>query len=229
MIWGEYLARLQRQVSRTDIGTDEYTDYAQRALKKIQQRRSWTCMKQSGQVIMPAGAITVPLPANFKELQTGDSPIRVLFTAYPDSATRPLPCKIYPKREFERLYASFSYGALSSYYWRGPYIGFPVFIDTSAEVWTLNIGFQSGNSTGPSPMTFLIDYYGFLPTPENENDTNYFLENYEEMVMAKAKAICFEAINDDFAGEWETVFAREFKECVADDAFRQVRGVALRM
>jgi hypothetical protein len=222
MTFGEYFARLQRSVSRTDIGDDEYRDMAQRALKKIQQRRSWGCMKTSTQLTMPQGAISIPLPDDFKELQSGDAPVRNFYTNA--GYSRPLPCDVKTKREFERLYAKFSYGALSSYYFRYNVIRLPVYLDQSGGVWTLNIAFQAN-----SPIIFEVDYYGFLPMPQDEADTNFFLSNYEEMVMAKAKAICWESVNDDLSQEFEALFSKELKECAHDDAYRQTRGVEMRM
>ena len=179
-------------------------------------------MKDSATVVMEQNALSVPLPANFKQLQTGDAPVRTFWTGA--GFGRPLPCDVKTKREFEREYAKFSYGALNSFYFRYNVIKLPVYIDLSAQVWTLNIAFQA-----QTPITFAVDYYGFLPTPENPDDTNYFLENYEEMVMAKAKAICWESVNDDISGEFEALFSKELKECVADDSYRAVNGVQMRM
>lgn len=222
MIFGEFLARVKRQVSRTDIGDDEYEDYCQRALKKIQQRRSWSVMKQSTAIIMQGGLTFINLPGNFKELQSGDAPIRTIYSGNQGNA-RAYPCIIQPKREQERLYSEFAYGTLNSYF-RCQIQRLPVYLDQSAEVWTVNIWVQAWQD-----ITFLVDYYGFLETPENPDDTNFFLNNYEEMCMAKAKAICWESVNDEIAAEQESLFDKEFKESAYEDAYRQTRGVEMRM
>lgn len=222
MNYGEYLTRLQRQVSRTDVGADEYADYATQALKRIQENRSWGCMKTDTQITMPVNATSIELPDNFKELQSGNSPVRVSYTGA--GYMRPLPCQVKPKREFEREYAKFSYGVLSSYYFNYNVLRLPVYLDQSQGVWTLNIAVQA-----QGPITFLVDYYGFLPEPENPNDTNYFMSNYEDMLMAKAKSLCWEGVNDEFAGEWDALYEKKFKRNTHDDAYRQTRGIEMRM
>lgn len=178
-------------------------------------------MKQTATLIMPGGQTTTELPDNFKELQTGVSPIRVLYTNA--GFSRPLPCSVMTKRSIERLYSKFSYGTLCSYF-RYEVVNLPVWIEQNAGVWSINIIFQAWQD-----ITFLVDFYGFLENPENEDDTNFFLSNYEQMCMAKAKAIAWEEINDDIAEQAENLFDKEFRESAFDDAYRAVRGVETRM
>ncbi len=180
-------------------------------------------MKQSSpELTMAAGTTFLNLPNNFKELQAGDAPIRVV-RMQPDAPTRPIPCWVLTKRECEREYSKFAYGIYSAYY-RYQLFRIPVFLDQSGDVWTVNIIYQACED-----MNFLVDYYGFLPNPIAPDDTNFFLSNYEEMCMAKAKEICWQGVNDEIAEEAAAIFNREFKECAADDQRRQTRGVQMRM
>lgn len=194
----------------------------QRALKYIQQRRSWSCMKTAlPTIVMTAPATSIELPSNFKELQTGDAPIRVMCTEV--GLARPIPCIVMTKREIERDYSKFAYGVLSTWY-RFQTQRLPVYMDQSGGVWTINIIFQ------PQPaLNFLVDCYSFLPTPQANDDTNFFLSNYEEMAMAKAKEIVWASVNDEFAEEQAALFSREFKRAAHDDSYRLTRGVEMRM
>lgn len=170
---------------------------------------------------MLAGSTTVQLPDNFKELHTGDSPVRVFDTN--EGYSRPLPCIVLTKREIEREYSKFSYGVLNSYF-RYQLIRLPVYMDQSNGVWTINILQQAITN-----INFLVDYFGFIPTPQNAEDTNYLLSNYEEMCMAKAKEIVWTSVNDEIAEEFASLFNRELKQCAADDSYRMTRGVRMQM
>lgn len=173
-------------------------------------------------IVLTAPATAINLPDSFKELQAGDCPVRIINTLQGDSS-QAFPCIVYTKREMERQYAKFAYGINSSYF-RYDLIRLPIYLDRSAGIWTLNVRYQPIEQ-----ISFLIDAYCFMPDPSADTDTNYFLDEYADMCMAAAKAIVFEVVNDEIAGEFETNYARKFKKAAYDDAYRQTRGVKMQM
>lgn len=90
---------------------------------------------------------------------------------------------------------------------------------------TLNILFAANGN-----LPFQVSYYGYLPDLDGVTYTqNEFTVRFPEMVVCKAKAIAFSAINDPVAADFEALFEKKFTEAAAKDAYQQVVGLQLRM
>jgi hypothetical protein len=72
--------------------------FVNRSMKSIQERKSWTFMRQRVAVVMEAGETSAALPANFKELAPELSPV-----TYSNGALEGVPVDVRSRSELERL------------------------------------------------------------------------------------------------------------------------------
>jgi len=213
--------RLSRAVLRADLAPS-YPDFINEAIREIQDRRSWICMKNVAPVtINPNQPPTLPgtaqvgaLPADFKELQK--KPAVFFVTSLGDL----LPVEVITEgqqlRRVERFHGC-------------PFPSWPprVFLELNYD----------GNNTNVigivEPLTeawnFQVRYYRYLAPLVEDGDTSPFITSWPEMVLAKSKAIAFQGINDSEADNAERLFEIKLLAAIRSDAHAEVSGRETRM
>lgn len=226
---GDIVDRISRGVMRDDLA-DSYPDFVNEALREIQRRRSWLCMKQTAYFTIVNGASSVSLLAdddandtNFKELTKGTSPVHLR-----NSDNVLTPCEVWTREKLLRrqarlisnsiLYSVFMHPNLARR------VSVPVFIQWEKGTPYLNVLFAAD-----SDLPFSVSFYGYLDDLAEDSDTNDLTTQYPEMVIAKAKAIAFETINDPATADFEELFDKKFSEASAQDAYSALAGLDLRM
>jgi hypothetical protein len=197
---------LEIGVCRPDLA-DMYPVWINTALRAICRDRSWYCMKHTGTVTILSGNSSAALPADFKEF-TPTKPAVWLS----DGTRFGVPCDVVDRDNVARFGLSRS--------------NFPVYLDNDEDgvEKTLNVLGQPSDN-----LVFTFSYYRFLPDLEFEASTNSLLTNYPEMLKAKVKAVAFEELNDPLSVDWETVYARRFREAAGDDEKRKLSSRLNRM
>lgn len=209
-------------VNRNDLES-QYKAAINSALRKIQQRRSFSFMRQFDSIVFATGSQNGKLFDDFKELVKGNSPITWVSPTF----QREIPCKVMHKNELKRLDAYMNYGYFldpNAYSLTG---NIPVYIDWIGGRPTLNLVRPVTTTAGQ--ITFNVNYYRYLPDLENLTDDNEITRQFPELVENKAKAILFERFNDDMAGKSEALYEKYFLEARISDASRMEAGVRLLM
>lgn len=216
--------RLGVSVQRDDLASS-YGDFINEALKEIQDRRSWTCMKKTTQVtINPGenpvagdlgtdseGSQTATLPADFKELQKQPA---VHYVADDGGF---IPADVVT--EAEQIHRIWAFGG------------------TPVSTWPPRVFYERNGTDAVlgviEPITqalnFRVKYFSYLPDLAADGDTSPFLTLYPKMVLAKAKAIAFTEINDPAAIAAEEEFEKKLGEAIRQDAYSEVAGRVLHM
>ncbi|MEI6196620.1 MAG: hypothetical protein WCS42_20070 [Verrucomicrobiota bacterium] len=167
-----------------------------------------------------AGAVDT---ARFKELTTSQSPIHLR-----NSESVLTPCDVWTRekvlRRRSRLIPNSTFYSVFLTPFTTRRVQLPVWIEWRAAQPVLNILVQA-----QTDLPFEISYYGYLPELVNPTDANYFTTNYPEMVLAKAKSIAFETINDPIAVDFEKLFEARFTSAAGQDAYSALAGITLRM
>ena len=225
------IARVDRGIRRTDLAED-YPNYVNEALREIQNRRSWTFMKGkelfvipalgAGQVVTqgmvnqanPQEATIGPIvngsvvPALFKELQK-TRPVH-----YVTDDGQLLPADVVT--EPQQVYRIWAFGG------------------TPMMTWPPRVYYerrQTGAVLGvleplSQPFTLQVAFYGFLAPLVNDTDTSPFIDNWPEMVLAKAKSQAFADINDaEGVSAMEGLFEAKLRIAMAADAYSETRGL----
>jgi hypothetical protein len=230
MTFTDIIQRLTIGVLRDDL-VSTYPSFINEALVEIQRRRSWQCMKQLDFFTIPNNLSAIPLATNdngaatnFKELTLQDSPIHL--KAQDLVLT---PCDVWPLEKVLRRQARLiSNSILYSVYMHPDTtrrVSVPVYVQWTGGNPTLNILFAANGA-----LPFQVSYYGYLPDlVVGTNETNEFTLHFPEMVVSKAKAIAFAAINDPMAADFEALFEKKFMEAAAKDAYQEIAGLQLRM
>lgn len=179
MTFAQLKELLAGTVQRADL-TPRLGDFLNAALRDIQTAHSWTRMRTSAVVTLAAGGSSVALPANFKELVGATNSVyrRVSGLLQPVDV-------VSEAAERRRLWAS---GGSAPDEFR-------VFLGYAAEGVSLGV---------VRPLTedaiLEVRYYGFFDDLVDDSDTNWFLEGERWlMVLARAKQLCFEFLNDEMA------------------------------
>jgi len=191
------------------------------ALKQIQQRRSWSCMKNMITLTIPSGQSSVALPATFKCPQRGKNPLK---GSNPLSVVGYVPWVLVTKQELERLQmiGQTTTDRRASIFQEG-------------GVWKLTMaGYLAGFVfSAPYDTTFNLDAYSYLPKLTAAADTNDFLEQYPQMVLELTKELVYALDdsddNDDAIQRAHSRYDDEFQRCSIDDANREVSGRDIRM
>lgn len=204
------LSRIGRGIQRDDLSAD-YPNFINEALRDLQIRRSWTCMKKEADITIVSGSSAVALPADFKELQSPREAVHLLFQDA--SGPRMLPVEVTTRAD-----------QLQRVFRLGKDLWLRAFIDTLSDVRTLKV---AENTTQDLP--FNVRYYGFLPNLTSGTDHNFLTDNYPELVLARAKGIALASVNDPLAESFEALTEKRFIEAKTDDARRDISGVKVRM
>lgn len=186
MTFTQLQARLYKTIQRDDylVSADadiNYGTFINEAIRECQNRKSWSCMKQSADVVITAGNRSVSLPSDFKTLQNLRPPVHLVLNN-PDVGGEILrPVNVtWAEVEYRRLWA------MGGVAWE-----IQCWIERTGTGTTLNIGSQAGEA-----LTFRVKYYGYSPVLSTGSSTNPLELLYPRLVMTKAKEIAFEQIND---------------------------------
>lgn len=213
-------------VKRDDLNAS-YGDFVNQAIREIENKRSWTQMKQTVEVTLLANTFTVNLPADFKEMQNVRPPVHQKLIAGGIDPLTGLPISVdqivwrpvsvvYEHQEIHRIW---SFGGLVGY--------IRMFLEKNPD--------GSGTSIlglevpAISNLTFRVKYYRYLPNLVNDTDTSPFIDAYPQMVLDKAKEIAFDSINDPYADRMAERFTTKFMEAAMQDARSDVTGRAMHM
>lgn len=197
-------------VNRTDLEDSAgiYTTILNDAQKDICRRRSWQWMKTRTTLTLLAAATTVALPSNFKEFTGATSPVGVVV----DGVEQPL--EVWAPEKHKRRTGT----VLSS--------EIAVHLDDSVTPKVLDFiyALDSGAST-----SITVAYYAYLTDLAAAGDTNRLTLDHPDLLLNKAKALAFAAVNDPAAADFEALFEVQFRRASASDAYAQVTGTTLRM
>lgn len=223
MTFAELKLMLSQDVNRSDKETLWYPIWINRALRQIQSLETFSCMKSRSDVTVASGASSAALPARFKQLTPEQYPISVLDPTLGAGVSSEVPCEVTSREDVVAHRASTFVPSRPANV-RGRLSGLPVWIENTANGWTLNI-----IDTADGALTFRVSHFAFLPDLAADSDTNYLTINYPGLVENKVKAIAFAALNDPIAAQFEAMAARLLSDAVLDDNRRMYRGRALRM
>lgn len=204
------ISRVARGIQRDDL-VAEYPAFINEALRDLQIRRSWVCMKDDADVTITAGTSSIELPANFKELQNPRESVHLHFQD--TQGPRLLPIEVTTRAD-----------QLQRVFRLGRDLWMRVFLDLVADQKFIRV---AENATEELP--FNIRYYGFLPDLTTGTDHNSLTDLYPEMVIARAKAIGLASVNDPLAASMEELTEKRFLEAKTDDGRREISGVTVRM
>lgn len=213
--------RLNGSVLRADLAAS-LGDFINEALREIQNRRSWTCMKKNVNVSIAPGAITdegpdlegsqtVALPADFKELQKRPA---VHYIADDGGF---IPADLVT--EEEQIHRIWAFGGTPMQTWPPR-----VFLNLNGNDNVLGIIEPLSQA-----LNFRVKYYAFLPDLSADADTSPLANSWPKMVLAKAKAIAFSEINDDIWEKAESEFEKKLTEAIRQEAHAEVQGRETRM
>lgn len=203
MTYAQLQARLYKTVQRDDflVANDadiNYGTFINEAIRECENRKSWTTMKDSADVIITSGNKSVNLPTDFKQLQNLRPPVHIILDD-PNAGGQILkPVNVtWAEVEYRRLWIM---GGMA---W-----DVQTWIERTSSTPTLNIASQASED-----LTFRVKYYAYSPVLTADASTNPLELLYPRMVMTKAKEIAFEAINDFEAQEkaalaFEVLFTR---------------------
>lgn len=209
MTFAELKRWVEKGVQRADLD-DDYGTFVNEALREIQQRRSWSAMKDKTTVTIPSGSYTVTLPANFKELQHVRNPVNLVLT---DGGLAPIDV-VFEEAELKRAWqmGSMAIWTTRAYLYR----------DETGTV--LGLVGQVAED-----LDFQVKYFGFLDELVEDADTNQLTTLFPWMIIEKAKALALMALNDPQATESEGNFEKKYAEATRRDAYSEVSGLTLRM
>jgi hypothetical protein len=209
--FAQFKARLASGVQRSDLASS-YGLFINEALREIQNRRSWTCMKVDASVSIATGTgrETAALPAAFKEFQ------RRTAVEYVADDGGFVPADVVT--EEQQIYRIWAFGGTPMYTWP-PRVFF--LHQPAATLGVLEPLSQA--------LNFRVRYYGYLPDLSADGDTSPLINAYPQMVLAKAKAIAFTEIVDPVAAQFEELFEKKLAEAVRQDAYSEVSGRITRL
>jgi hypothetical protein len=201
-------ARMVLGVNRSDLADSggNYTQFLNDAQREICRMRSWQWMKEKETLTLTAGQTTLELPTNFKEFTSPNSPVHILVQGLE------IPVDVWTPEKHKRRVRSL----LSTQ--------FACHLDDTVTPKVLNFVEDLTEDAD-----FVVRFYGYLDDLSEDNPSNNLTTDYPDMLLAKAKALAFAAINDPVAADLETYFDLKFKPAAAADAYAQVAGTQLRM
>lgn len=229
MTFSDLKTRVALGVQRSDL-TATLPAIINEALREIQRRRSWVVMHNVGNFTIPNGSSNkslltddTPTATNFKELTIETSPIHLK-----GSDEVYTPCEVWTREKVLRRQARLISNSLLYSVYSHPNntrrVQVPVYIDWEAGTPFINVLFSAS-----SALQFAVSYFGYLADLSADGDRNELTDSYPEMVVNKSKAIAFAAVNDPMTEEFEVLYEKTFKEAAAQDAYKAVAGLDLRM
>lgn len=189
-----------------------YIGWVNRAMRTMTERRNWSFMWDVDEVVMPAGATSVNLPATFKELGPEQSPVS--YTS-PLNGGYPIPCFVSTRARLQRMmvaplpYSTQFPSGLPSFYM--PY--YWVFIERNGPGGTYTLNLMPQN-VAQDDVNFSLSAYWHMEDLAGSNDSNA-LTNHGDLgdcLVNLTKAIAYKATDpadaraaacmDDFNTRW---------------------------
>lgn len=219
MTYAELQSRLYKTIQRDDFlvansADVNYGTFTNEAIRECENRKSWSTMKATSDVVIPSGDRSVALPDGFKALQNLRPPVHIVLTD-PNTGAVLKPVNVsWQEVELRRLWIM---GGMA---W-----SVQTWIERTAADCTLNIASLAGEN-----LTFRVKYYKYSDPMTADGDTNALELLYPRMVLTKAKEIAFEAIND-FEAQEKAAMAFEilFTHASKQDNWSDVAGREARM
>jgi len=212
MTFAQFKVRLARGVMRDDL-LASYGDFTNEALQEIQQARSWTCMKKTATVTLPAGPgnETIALPADFKELQR-----RPAVHAIGDDGSFIPTDTVFEAQQIQRAYA---------------FGGIPIMTCPIRNFLEVNTAGSVVGMVEPQTdvINYRVKYFAWLPPLVADGDTSPFITSNMAMVLAKAKMIAFSDVNDPEADRQQGIYMEALASAIRADAYSEVAGRELHM
>ncbi len=219
MTFAQSQARLYKTIQRDDflVANDpdiNYGTFINEAIRECENRKSWSTMKASVDVVINSGDRSTELPENFKELQNLRPPVHVVLND-PNTGDVLKPVNVsWENVELRRLWMM---GGMA---W-----DVQTWIERTSGVCTLNIASQAGEV-----LTFRVKYYGYSPALVEDADESALEVLYPRVIMTKAKEIAFEAVNDfDAQAAAHAAFEELFLRASTQDNRSDVSGREARM
>lgn len=186
---------LDRDVNRADR-EDEYPAWIDQAMREIQKDNAWCRLRTTREVQIPSGQSAVSLPSDFNQFTRERDPVRVQ-----GSNGTHYPCRLMTEEEVISLKAASIYPVTSTSV-LGSNIGLPVFLTYDTDTYPVLNVFV----TATSDLDFIVSYYRYLPELQEDTDSNFFLQDYPEMVKSKLKAVAFTEVNDPLGPDYEKLY-----------------------
>lgn len=140
---------------------------------------------------------------------------------------RPVQFNVVPKKRLERIH-NIGWGGYYSvqnpaYY---KYVfDVPVYLDWQGGIATVNLICPT-----ESRMVANVDYYAYPEKLVNDTDVNPLLESYPELVINKAKSLCFEELNDEGAiATSDALYQKYYDRASLTDIRKRHSGVKITM
>ncbi len=221
MTFAQMKTRLYKSVQRDDYlvansADVNYGTFINDAVREIENRKSWTTMKQTADVVIASGDQSVDLPERFKSLQNLRPPVHVVLNDPNIGQNILKPVNVtWSEVEYRRLWMM---GGMA---W-----DVQTWIErTGLMDCTLNIASIAGTN-----LTFRVKFYQYSAPLSGDSDESLLEQLYPRMVMMKAKEIAFEAINDfDALNEAVKQFEILFTHASRTDNYADVAGREGRM
>lgn len=194
---------LEVAIGRGDL-EGMYRTWVNRALRSIQHDNDFNCMRSSVTPTILNGETSVPLPSDFKQFTTSDSPVCL------STNGAHLPCLLTFQESTQRLNSASAGITITreGFSSRGP----DVFLTNDGNRFFLNIDFPATQN-----LDFRVSHFRFLPELLEDRDSNHLTTTYEEMVLAKVKSVAFEEISDPLAEQWERTYELKKRKAVLSD------------
>ena len=217
MNYGEIKRWLDIGVGRSDL-SNEYGTVINRAARIICDGRTWTWMQKTATVTCPNGSTVIDLPADFKELNGLSSSVSINY------AGNTYQVIVHAKKELQRLTGTNNVlnasGRFSSNAVRGE-----CYLDWANNKPTLNF-----ITPALGDITMSVDYFAYPAPLVEDTDENPLTQHYPELLIHKAKAFLFEAINDDGGAELANAkYLEYYNQYAAQDSRKRLAGITLRM
>lgn len=198
-------------------------NWINRAQRTICERRNWTFMHDTIAATVAANATSVALPADFKELDSENSPV-----SYSVPGTNvPIPVTVMSRAEISRRGRSVPLIYAAIHHAQSPIL--EVYIEQNKEgIWTLNIA-NIAQQTQASDFT--VSGYFYMAALEKGSDQNA-LTNHGDLVealIARTKAIAYKSQDetDKRADACMADYDRHIRDAIYADASKKNGGRAL--
>lgn len=217
MNFGQLQEKLKKGVSRDDLA-GSYGDYINSARREIANRTSLSFMRTGVDLVVPQGVASISLPADFKELADGRSPVVLGSSTTGTGPNIEMLPEMEVRRTSRKVYSTTQIQAYTNN------TQFRAFLVGDTSGW--KIGFPYAVSEA---MPIYVTYFRYPAIMVKDSDTDMLSETYPELILDYAKYLAFSDVNDPISDDFEKRFDKKLKLVVLEDAARKYRGVALRM
>lgn len=205
-------ATLQQMLTESVNRSDKehlYDEWINRAIRTIQQDNTFNRLRTKREVTVPIGGSSVSLPDDFNQFTRERDPVRVKGGG---NNAIDYPCRLMTEEEVINFKSAALY-PVSPISVLGSNIGLPVFLTYDEdEHQVLNLF-----SGAADAITFVVSFFRYTRELVQPEDTNFLLQDYPELVIAKVKSIAFTDVNDSLGGDFESLYRRLLPSAMIDD------------